>query len=63
MIISLVIGLIVICLLWWAITRLLAAFSIGNPIATVIQVIFVVLVVLWLIGLVSGHPVGGHLLT
>lgn len=61
MILSLVVGLVVICLLWWAINRLMAAFGITNPISTVVQVVFVVLVVLWLIGFISGHPFNGSL--
>jgi hypothetical protein len=58
--ISLVIALIVICVVYWAIVQILAAFGIGNPVATVIKVLFVLLVVLWLvqaIGLVSGGPI------
>ena len=39
---------IVICLAFWAITKLMAAFGVGDPIATVVKVIFVVLVILWL---------------
>ncbi len=43
-------------LLWWAVQRLIAAFGIGDPIRSVILVVFVVLVVLWLIGAVAGVP-------
>ena len=58
--ISLVIALIIICVVYWAIRQILAAFSIGPPIATVIQVLFVLIVVLWLVqslGLVSSGPI------
>lgn len=48
-IIALLIALIVVGLLWWAINALLGAFGIGNPIATVVKVLFVVIVVLWLV--------------
>lgn len=48
-IIGLLVSLIVICLLWWAVTRVLAAFGVGDPIATVVKVVFVVIVVLWLV--------------
>jgi hypothetical protein len=48
-IIGLLVVLIVIGLVWWAINALLGAFGIGNPIATVVKVLFVVIVILWLI--------------
>ena len=54
--IGFVIGLLIIGLLWWAVNRLLAVFGIGDPIRTVVLVVFVVLVVLWLIGAVAGVP-------
>jgi hypothetical protein len=57
-IIPIIVGLIVICLLYWAITTLMGAFGIGAPISTVVQVIFVVLVVLWLISLIGGAGFG-----
>lgn len=55
--ISLLIVLIVVCVVYWAIRQILAAFAIGPPIATVVQVVFVLLVVLWIVqelGLISG---------
>ena len=55
--ISLLIALIVVCVVYWAIIQILAAFGIGNPIATVVKVLFVLLVVLWLVqilGLFTG---------
>jgi len=58
--ISLVIALIIICVVYWAIRQILAAFGIGPPIATVVQVLYVLIVVLWLVqtlGLVSGGPI------
>ncbi len=45
---------------FWAITKLMAAFGVGDPIATVVKVIFVVLVILWLLsafGLAPGWNV------
>ena len=48
--------MLVIGLLWWAVQRLIAAFHIGEPIATIVVVVFVVLAVLWLIGFVAGVP-------
>ncbi len=58
-IIGLVVALLVICLCWWAVTAILGAFGVGNPIATVVKVIFVVIVVLYLLqafGLGAGVP-------
>ncbi len=57
-IIGILIGLVIICLLYWAITTLMGAFGIGAPISTVVQVIFVVLVVLWLLSLLGGASFG-----
>lgn len=58
--IGLLIVLIVVCVVYWAIRQILAAFGIGNPIATVVQVVFVLIVVLWIVqqlGLLGGGPV------
>jgi hypothetical protein len=56
--VSLLVALIVICLLFWAVRAILAAFSIGDPIATVVYVLMVLFVVLWLLGGIGGV---GHL--
>lgn len=53
-IIGILIALIVIALLYWAVMRIMAAFGVGEPIATVVQVAFVVLIVLWLLGAFFG---------
>lgn len=45
MILQLFVLLIVGCLIWWAATKVLAAFGIGDPIATLVQVAIVVLFV------------------
>ncbi len=55
--ISLLVALIVIALLFWAVRALLAAFGIGDPIATVVYVLMVVIVIIYLLGLVTGSPV------
>lgn len=52
--VGLLVALIVIGLIWWAITALLSAFGIGDPIATIVKVIFVVVVVLWIVSTVFG---------
>ena len=51
--VGLLVALIVIGLVWWAITKILRAFSIGDPIATLVQVLFVIAVVLWLLSAVG----------
>jgi hypothetical protein len=56
--IGLLIALVVICLLFWAVTAILGAFGVGDPIATVVKVIFVVVVVLWLVS-AFGYGVPG----
>ncbi len=56
-IVTLLVGLIIIALLFWAVRALLGAFGIGDPIATVVYVLMVVIVILWLLGLVSGSPI------
>lgn len=48
--ISLLVAIVIICALVWAVRALMAAFGIGNPIATVVNVILVVLVLYWLLG-------------
>ena len=49
-ILGLFIVLIVACVLLWAAQRLMAAFGIGDPIATVVYVLLVLLVLFWLLG-------------
>ena len=51
--VGLLVALIVIGLVWWAITKILRAFGIGDPIATLVQVLFVIAVVLWLLSAVG----------
>lgn len=59
--VSLLIALVVICVLVWACRALLSAFSIGDPIATLVQVILVFIVIVYLLGqfgVVGGVPRG-----
>jgi hypothetical protein len=49
MIISLLVALVIFGLVWWAATAILKAFGIGDPIATLVQVIIVIAAVLWLL--------------
>jgi hypothetical protein len=60
-IISLLVGLIIIALLFWAVRALLSAFGIGDPIATVVYVIMVVIVIIWLLGALTGSPHLGNI--
>ena len=52
--IGLLVVLIVAALVYWGILRILAAFGIGDPIATVVQVAFVIIVVLYLVSAFVG---------
>lgn len=58
--VGILVALVVICLLFWAINAILGAFGVGEPIATVVKVVFVVLVVLWLVSAL-GFGVGPSL--
>ena len=57
-ILGLLVALIIVLLVFWATRALLAAFGIGDPIATVVYVILVVLVILWLLGAIGGVNMG-----
>lgn len=60
-ILGLLVALVVLCLCWWAITAILRAFGVGDPIATLVKVVFVVIVVLWLLSSVLGVGPSLHL--
>ena len=55
---SLLVALIICCLLFWAVRAILAAFSIGDPIATLVYVVLVVVVVLYLVSAIGGVNLG-----
>jgi hypothetical protein len=62
--IGLLIGLIIICAVFWAARALLTAFAIGDPIATVVYVLLVIIVLAWVlsqVGAVGGLGGGGTL--
>lgn len=48
--IGLIIVILVFCVIIWAARSLMAAFSIGDPIATVVYVLLVLIFLLWLVG-------------
>ena len=52
--IGIIVAVIVICLVYWCLMRIMAAFGVGEPIATVVQVAFVLIVVLYLLSVVFG---------
>lgn len=56
--IPLLIALIVFCAVLWAVRAIVAAFGIGDPIATLIQVVVVLLAVAWLVEHVAGASLG-----
>jgi hypothetical protein len=56
--IGLLIVLLIFCLVVWAARQILAAFAIGPPIATVVQVVIVLIFVLWLIEALGLLPAG-----
>jgi uncharacterized membrane protein YwzB len=60
-IIGLIVALLIVCLCWWAVTALLGAFGVGDPIATVVKVIFVVIVILYLLSAFGLGPNVGTL--
>jgi hypothetical protein len=59
--VTLLLTLVVVCLFFWAARAILAAFSIGDPIATVVYVVLVLIVILWLIGQLGGGTSLGNL--
>ncbi len=60
-ILSILVALIVVLLIFWACRTLMAAFGIGDPIASVVYVVLVVFVILYLVSLIGGGVGFGHL--
>lgn len=54
--ISLLVALVVFCLVFWCVNAILRAFGVGDPIATLVKVVFVIVVVLWLLGVLGYVP-------
>lgn len=57
-ILSILVAVIIICLVFWCIRTLMGAFGIGEPISTVVMVLFVVIVILYLLSLIGGVNFG-----
>jgi hypothetical protein len=51
--IGLLIALLIICIVLWAARALMAAFSVEDPIRTVIYVILVILILVWLLNMLG----------
>lgn len=47
--IALLVTLIVACVLYWCVQAILSATGIGDPVATVVKVVFVLLLVFWIL--------------
>jgi hypothetical protein len=47
--IGLLVALLVFCIVLWAARALMGAFGVGDPIATVVYVVLVLIVLLWII--------------
>jgi len=54
--VGLLVALIVLCLAWWVGEKIPAAFGIKDPIATLIQVVIVILAVVFLVGMLGYGP-------
>jgi hypothetical protein len=54
--IGLLVALIVLCLVYWAATRIMAAFGVGEPVHTLVIVALVIIAVLYLLGAVGYGP-------
>lgn len=58
--IGLLVVLLIFCLVAWAVRALLSAFSIGDPIATIVWVVLVIVFVLFIVqslGVIGGGPI------
>ena len=57
-VLGLLLVVVVFCFVVWAVRALFAAFSIGEPITTIVYVVLVFLFIVWLIGAVGGGSGG-----
>jgi len=58
--VALLVVLLVFCIVIWAARALMSAFGIGDPIATVVYVILVLIMLLWIVqslGILGAGPV------
>jgi uncharacterized membrane protein YwzB len=54
--ISFVVTLLIIAILFWCVQRILMALHIAEPVATIVYVIFALIVVIWLASFLTGKP-------
>jgi predicted membrane protein len=55
---GLVIALLILCVVYWAAEKLMAAFGVGEPIHTVVIVLLVLLILVWAVGAFTGYGPG-----
>lgn len=55
-ILGILFAVLVLCVVYWAATRLLAAFDVGDPIYTVVVVAIVLLLFLWFLNYFTATP-------
>lgn len=55
-ILSILIALLILCVVYWAAEKLMAAFGVGEPIHTVVIVLLVILALVYLFSLISAGP-------
>ena len=55
-IISILISLVIICLLFWGVTTIARTFGAPPQILVVVNVVFVIIAVLWLLSLIGYGP-------
>jgi hypothetical protein len=56
--IGLLVVLIIACVVIWATQRILAAFSVADPLRTVIYVVIVLVILFWLLAVFGVSPPG-----
>lgn len=54
--VGLLVGLVIICLVFWAARAICSAFGIGEPITTIVNVVLVIFVIFWLLSLLGAGP-------
>ncbi len=59
--IGILVTLLILCVIIWAARALLSAFSIGDPIATVVYVVLVLCLLFWLVNVLGGSVPTFHL--
>lgn len=55
---TILLSVLILAVVYWVVMRLLAAFGVGDPISTVVQLIFVVILLLYLLSAVFGFGPG-----